>query len=78
MSRKTFSAYDAVLKFFTELIKLTNLELVMIDFEHALRKACKKHFPRARVVGCHVHHERVRIRKKISTVCVLLVIKFFY
>ena len=61
MSTKTFEAYEAVLNELLTITKMDMVEIVMTDFEQALRNACTKAFPNARCAGCNFHHDRVCI-----------------
>ena len=59
MSSKTQTAYHAVLSHFTELIDASKVNVVLSDYETAIRNVVEELFPTARIVGCNVHYDRV-------------------
>lgn len=61
MSRKTTVAYAACFEVFGFIfVGLNiNIEVVMCDFEQAIRIAIHAQFPRARIAGCNTHFDRV-------------------
>lgn len=64
MGRKTEAAYDAVLGHVKGVVNTSDKwEVIMTDFELALRNACRVHFPGARLSGCDVHYKRVSVQK---------------
>lgn len=66
MSRKTESAYTAVLNYISNnIVDKQNTAVIMTDFETAERNACKTAFPDAYLAGCFTHYERVKIIFKI-------------
>lgn len=61
MSKRTESSYRAVLTEVTRnLINPATIDVVMTDFELALRKVCRELFDDAIIAGCSVHYDRVR------------------
>lgn len=61
MSSCTEEAYVAVLRDFKNCAQLLTLNLVLTDFEMALRLACATVFPDCRLAGCGTHYDRVCI-----------------
>lgn len=60
MSRKTKVAYKAVFERMKEIFHFRGLELVMADYEDAIRGAISESFPGVQVAGCLFHFDRVR------------------
>lgn len=56
MEKKNFEAYDDVFTMLKEFIPSHLITEIMADYESATRKAAKKHFPKARRVGCWFHY----------------------
>ncbi|KAG5678333.1 hypothetical protein PVAND_008018 [Polypedilum vanderplanki] len=60
MTRKTFEAYDDILRFLKARGVL--LTSVMTDFEIALRKAIKENYPEVNLFGCQFHFGQAILR----------------
>ena len=66
MSRKTEVAYDAVLDRAYAILNAGNrVNIIMTDFEVALRNSASRTFAEARIVGCNFHFERVSLKLNI-------------
>jgi transposase-like protein len=59
MSKKTKKAYVWVLNFIKKLSPQFDPQVVVTDYEKALRAAIASVFPNARLVGCHFHYSQV-------------------
>ena len=60
MTSKTQSLYTAVFNKLRELVPGFRPNVIMADFERALRSALTECFPGARLTGCHFHYCNVR------------------
>lgn len=68
MERKNFQAYDNVFKELKKLLPAHLVTEIMSDYESATRKAVRKHFPDANLVGCWFHYVQAinRVAKKFG------------
>ncbi|XP_046678581.1 uncharacterized protein LOC124366233 [Homalodisca vitripennis] len=62
MTRKTQIAYDGVLQYLKRLVPQWEPEVVMVDFEAAIRNAARLVWPHIRVVGCFFHYAQAVYR----------------
>lgn len=60
MSRKTESAYTAIMRFVRGIVDTGSWTVVMCDFELALRNAIRALVPHARIAGCQFHFDQVK------------------
>ena len=63
MGSKTESAYVAVLRFVATIVNVSSWQVIMTDFELALRNAARIVIPNALLSGCEIHNKRVSLRK---------------
>lgn len=62
MEKKTRNSYDCVLRFIkNNLLPTLRPEVIITDYETALRDVLASTFPGARSVGCYIHHNQVRV-----------------
>lgn len=62
MEKKTRNCYDCVLRFIkNNLLPTLRPEVIITDYETALRDVLASAFPGTRSVGCYFHHNQVRI-----------------
>lgn len=60
MEKKTRNSYECVLRFIkNNLLPTLRPEVIITDYETALRDVLESTFPGARSVGCWFHHNQV-------------------
>lgn len=71
MESKTRHSYDSVIRFVkNNFVPNFTLEIIITDYETALRDVLISAFPEARSSGCWFHHNQVRI--------IYIKIKYYY
>lgn len=63
MTNKTIEAYEDVFKFIEDNLFKLEPELLMTDFEGAMRTAIKKFWPNCKICGCWFHFKQAVLRK---------------
>lgn len=62
MERKTRASYEWVFQFIkNNLLPTLRVDVIMTDYETALRDVLISSFPGSRSVGCWFHHNQVRL-----------------
>lgn len=79
MGRKTQVAYEAVLGHIKAVTNTPDQwDVIMADFELALRNACRVLFPNARLSGCEVHYKRVSLTISVTTILLKFSLSLFF
>lgn len=60
MTRRTAKAYEAVFLQMRNVNGFVNLRIILSDFQWGIRLSAAEVWPQAQLVGCNVHHDRVR------------------
>lgn len=61
MTKRTHSAYEAVLNHVLEVHHFNKVKIIMSDFEGPLRSAIQSCLTMGKAVGCNFHFDKVNI-----------------
>lgn len=59
MSTRTQVAYEGILEQMLKVCSFDDVQVVMSDFEQALRNAVRIKLPQAKIAGCNFHFDHV-------------------
>lgn len=69
MESKSRNSYDCVMRFVKDnLLPNLTVEVIITDYEVALRDVLISSFPGARYAGCWFHHNQVKINNQTNTI----------
>jgi hypothetical protein len=66
MTRKTCMAYTLVFRLLKKFCPGLNPDIIITDYEKAMRNALRRVFPNAALVGCYFHYSQVIYTIKIK------------